>query len=66
LPAYSPDLTPIELSFAKIKQVVRRAAARTKEALEAAIVEALATITAADACAYFDHCGYLVSSPMLK
>ncbi len=66
LPAYSPDLTPIELAFAKIKQAVRRAAARTKEALEAAIAEALATITSADARAFFDHCGYLVSSPMLK
>jgi transposase len=66
LPAYSPDLTPIELAFAKIKQAVRRATARTKEALETAIAEALASITSADARAFFDHCGYLVSSPMLK
>jgi transposase len=66
LPAYSPDLTPIELAFAKIKQALRRAAARTKEALEAAIDGALAAITSADARAFFDHCGYLVSSPMLN
>ncbi len=66
LPAYSPDLTPIELAFAKTKQAVRRAAARTKKALQVAIAEALASITSADARGFFDHCGYLVSSPMLN
>lgn len=66
LPAYSPDLTPIELAFAKIKQAVRRTAARTKQALQAAIAGALDSITSADARAFFDHCGYLVSSPMLN
>ncbi len=60
LPAYSPDLTPIELAFAKIKQAVRRVAARTKQALQDAIAEALASISSADARAFFDHCGYLV------
>jgi transposase len=41
LPPYSPDLAPIELAFAKIKQAVRRAACRTRETLEAAIAQAL-------------------------
>ena len=58
LPPYSPDYSPIELAFAKIKTELRRAAARTREALEAAIASALAQITAADARAFFEHCGY--------
>ena len=58
LPAYSPDLSPIELAFSKLKQYLRRAKARTREALETAIGEALKTITPADARAYFKHCGY--------
>ena len=60
LPAYSPDLSPIELAFAKLKEALRRAAARTQEALEAAIAAALETITAADARGWFRHCGYRV------
>jgi transposase len=58
LPAYSPDLNPIELAFSKIKQALRSAGARTQEALEAAIAAALATITPEDALAFFKHCGY--------
>lgn len=58
LPPYSPDYSPIELAIAKIKAALRRAAARTREALEAAIAAALAEITAADARAFFLHCGY--------
>ena len=58
LPAYSPDLSPIELAFSKLKQYLRRAGARTREALESAIGEALKTITPEDARAYFKHCGY--------
>jgi transposase len=63
LPSYSPDLSPIELAFAKIKQAVRRAAARTSEALEAAIAHALTLITASDAQAFFAHCGFLTDPP---
>jgi transposase len=66
LPAYSPDLAPIELAFAKIKQAVRRAAARTSTALEAAITEALALITASDAQGFFAHCGYLADQPQAQ
>ena len=58
LPAYSPDLSPIEEAFAKLKTLVRRAAARTTAALLDANARALAQITAADAQNFFLHCGY--------
>src|SRR5215468_1931212 len=59
LPAYSPDLSPIEETFSKIKAFLRRAGARTREALEEAICQALLTVTAQDAHGWFRHCGYL-------
>jgi transposase len=59
LPAYSPDLSPIEETFSKIKAFLRRAGARTREALEEAICHALLTVTAQDAQGWFRHCGYL-------
>jgi transposase len=58
LPAYSPDFNPIELAFAKLKAELRRVAARTPEALVPAIGAALAAVTAADARAFFAHCGF--------
>jgi transposase len=58
LPAYSPDLNPIEEAFSKLKTLLREAAARTHEALAAAIWSALKAITASDARGYFTHCGY--------
>jgi len=58
LPAYSPDLNPIEEAFSKLKAALKKAAARTKEALLEATGEALATITAEDAVGYFAHDGY--------
>ena len=58
LPAYSPDLNPIELAFSKFKALVRRAGARTREALDEAITAALPQLTAADAHAWIHHCGY--------
>jgi transposase len=58
LPPYSPDYSPIELAFAQIKADLRRAAARTRDALESAIATALQQISAADARAFFMHCGY--------
>lgn len=63
LPAYSPDLTPIEQAFSKFKARLRRAEARTREALEAAIGAALDEVTAADARACFAHCGYSLPVP---
>jgi transposase len=59
LPAYSPDFSPIEETFSKIKAFLRRAGARTREALEEAIAQALETVTAQDAQGWFRHCGYL-------
>jgi transposase len=58
LPPYSPDYSPIELAFAQIKADLRRAAARTSDTLEEAIATALQQISAADARAFFQHCGY--------
>jgi transposase len=58
LPSYSPDLTPIEQAFAKIKAELRRLGARTREALEATIAQAIDHVTPRDACGFFRHCGY--------
>jgi transposase len=58
LPSYSPDLNPIEPAFAKVKAHLRAAAARTREALEAAIGAAVDAVTPADARGCFAHCGY--------
>jgi transposase len=58
LPPYSPDFNPIELAFSKLKAGLRRAGARTREALEAAIGEALAAITPADIRGFYAHCDY--------
>jgi transposase len=58
LPPYSPDLNPIEEAFSKVKQLVRRAGARTREALVEAIGRALAAVTPEDAAGWFDHAGY--------
>jgi transposase len=60
LPAYSPDFSPIENAFSKLKSYLRKTSARTKEALETAISEALQTITPQHALGYFQHCGYLL------
>lgn len=60
LPPYSPDLSPIEQMWSKLKALLRKAAAHTREALEAAIASALRHITEADARAWFKHCGYSV------
>ena len=59
LPSYSPDLSPIEPGWAKVKSYLRRAAARTVEALEQALGPALDSITPQDAAGFFRHCGYL-------
>lgn len=60
LPPYSPDLNPIERCWSKIKTFLRAAKARTREALDAAVARALATVTASDARAWFAHCGYVL------
>ena len=58
LPTYSPDFSPIELAFAKIKAELRRVGARTREGLEAAVGQALTHILPEEACAFFRHCGF--------
>jgi transposase len=60
LPSYSPDLNPIEEAFSKIKNILRKLAARTHEALLEAMSEALSKVTPWDAAGWFDHCGYEV------
>ena len=61
LPPYSPDLSPIERCWSKIKTALRAAGARTYRALNRAIKQALATITESDALAWFAHSGYKVN-----
>jgi transposase len=58
LPPYSPDLSPIERCWAKLKTYLRKAKARTREALDTAITQALRTITATDAHGWFAYAGY--------
>src|SRR5215472_12074476 len=58
LPGYSPDFSPIEEAFSKLKTHLRRAGARTREALQEAIGQALLTITSQDARGWFHHGGY--------
>jgi transposase len=60
LPPYSPDFNPIEEAFAKIKSLMRKAEARTREALLAAMGTAISALSAQDACGFFEHCGYRV------
>jgi transposase len=58
LPAYSPDYNPIEEAFAKIKNLLRKAAARTKEGLIEAMGAALSAVSPKDARGFFEHAGY--------
>ena len=58
LPPYSPDYNPIEEAFSKIKELLRRAQARTREALIEALGRAISAVTAQDARGFFEHCGY--------
>jgi transposase len=58
LPAYSPDFNPIEKMWSKLKAYLRKAEARTKEALEEAIAAGLQRVTAQDARNWFASCGY--------
>ena len=58
LPPYSPDLNPIELIFAKVKQLLRSLGCRTKDALWNAMQSVLDQVTPSDAANCFEHCGY--------
>jgi transposase len=58
LPPYSPDLNPIEMIFAKVKQLLRSLACRSREGLWRAMQSVLDQVTASDARNCFRHCGY--------
>jgi len=58
LPAYSPDLNPIEKMWSKVKGLLRSAEARTPTELITAIAQALTKITPKDALGWFTSCGY--------
>jgi transposase len=58
LPPYSPDLNPIENGFAKLKAFVRKAAARTIDALELAAADAISQFTPTECRNFFAHAGY--------
>lgn len=57
LPPYSPDLSPIELCWSKLKQFLRSSEARTPDLLDQAMAEAVNYITEDDAFGWFNHCG---------
>ena len=65
LPPYSPDLNPIEQAFSKMKALMRKSGARTREALIGAMGDALSAITARDASGFFGHCGYRALDQLL-
>jgi transposase len=65
LPPYSPDFSPIEEAFSKLKALLRKAKARTREALVEAIGQALESVSAKDARGWFGHCGYLLGAQPL-
>jgi transposase len=58
VPPYSPDLSPIEPCGSKLQTALRQAKARTRAALDAAIAEAITTVSHTAAWGWFKHCGY--------
>lgn len=60
LPAYSPDLNPIEMMWSKVKTLLRSAEARTADQLQAAIAHALSCVTPTDTAHWFAACGYSI------
>ena len=65
LPPYSPDFSPIEEAFSKVKGILRRIGARTREALIEATGRALDAVSRRDAVGWFGHCGYGVTHQSL-
>ena len=61
LPPYSPDLSPIELCWSKLKQLLRAAKARTRQALDSALTQIINDyISSDDALGWFAHCGLFI------
>jgi transposase len=65
LPPYSPDFNPIEEAFSKIKGALRKAGARTREALIEALGVAISAVSARDARGFFEHSGYHLPAQFL-
>ena len=65
LPPYSPDLNPIEEALSKVKHILRKIGARTKEALIEAMGRALGAVSAQDVRGFFAHCGYGIPAQQL-
>jgi transposase len=65
LPSYSPDLNPIEEALSKIKHILRKISARTKEILIEAMGRAMAAVSAQDVGGFFAHCGYRTPAQQL-
>jgi transposase len=65
LPAYSPDLNPIEEALAKVKHILRKIGARTKETLIEAMGRALGAVSSEDVRGFFVHCGYRTPAQQL-
>lgn len=61
LPPYSPDFSPIEQMWSKLKTYLRKVKARTGEELDRAVAEGLQLITESDCRGWFRHCGYTVA-----
>ncbi len=58
LPPYSPDYNPIEEAFAKIKGILKKVGARSRETLVEAMGWAISAVSSSDAEGFFEHCGY--------
>ena len=65
LPPYSPDLNPIEQAFSKIKGLLRKAEARSREALVEAMGRAISAVTPRDAEGFLEHRGYRPTAQLL-
>ncbi len=65
LPPYSPDPNPIEQAFSKVKGILRKVEACTREALIEAMGQALSAVTVADSRGFFAHCGYRAMGQLL-
>ena len=60
LPPYSPELSPIEMCWSKLKNFLKKAEARTEELLNKALSTALNMVTENDCKGWFGHCGYII------
>ncbi len=59
LPPYSPEYNPIEQCWPKLKQLLRKAGARTRDALDSALGEAMKYVSSSDSAGWFSACGYI-------